>query len=405
MGWAVAVNSLGSFLASPLFGMWADRRTTREVLAATLVIMIIGNVGYALSINIWILLISRFVVGVAAANYAVAQTYLSYATTQDLRTRVMAMNSAATVLGFIVGPALSYVFTFFKFSINEINVNSSTMPGYFSGILSLGGLISLIFLRELPKNPKQSSGGNRAPSSKTDGAGSTRQTPQENYAGSGFYTGGGSVRDLSQVFIMKNKIPFAPVMISLFAYLCYTTSFTVFETVGSIYTGDNYGWGDKQNSILFMGLGGVCVISLVILQVFVRFFNDRLLLACCTSLSVAGFALLFVPWEDSVPFWRFFLGCGLASASYSTSVALLISIYTKVLEGLDQGMMMGWLSSAGSIARIVGPIVASYSYQYGRGHLVFLEMVIVMAVVLVVVSVSYKFLSPRQVKSNVIINS
>jgi len=32
VGWAVAVNSAGSFLASPLFGAWADRRTTRKFL-------------------------------------------------------------------------------------------------------------------------------------------------------------------------------------------------------------------------------------------------------------------------------------------------------------------------------------------------------------------------------------
>lgn len=40
----------------------------------------------------------------SSANYAVAQTYLSYATTTTNRTMVMALNSACTVLGFVVGP-------------------------------------------------------------------------------------------------------------------------------------------------------------------------------------------------------------------------------------------------------------------------------------------------------------
>lgn len=66
VGWAVAVNSGGSFLASPVFGAWGDRRTTREVLGVTLVLMIIGNVMYSLSENIYMLLAGRFVVGVAA---------------------------------------------------------------------------------------------------------------------------------------------------------------------------------------------------------------------------------------------------------------------------------------------------------------------------------------------------
>ena len=44
VGWACAANSAGSFLASPLFGTWADRRTTREVLAYTLILMVIGKI-------------------------------------------------------------------------------------------------------------------------------------------------------------------------------------------------------------------------------------------------------------------------------------------------------------------------------------------------------------------------
>lgn len=66
VGWAVAVNSAGSFLASPLFGWWADRRSTREVLAVSLCVMVGGNIMYSLATNIWILLVGRFIVGVAS---------------------------------------------------------------------------------------------------------------------------------------------------------------------------------------------------------------------------------------------------------------------------------------------------------------------------------------------------
>ncbi len=71
--------------------------------------MIIGNVTYSLASNIWLLLAGRFIVGIAAANYAVAQTYLSYVTTQANRTKVMALNSAANVLGFIIGPGINAI--------------------------------------------------------------------------------------------------------------------------------------------------------------------------------------------------------------------------------------------------------------------------------------------------------
>jgi MFS family permease len=52
---------------------------------------------------------ARFLVGVAAANYAPAGAYLSYATTSADRAKIMAWNSAATVLGFICGPSFAMI--------------------------------------------------------------------------------------------------------------------------------------------------------------------------------------------------------------------------------------------------------------------------------------------------------
>jgi len=63
-----------------------------------------GSVWYSLSPDIYQLLAARFVVGAAAANFAPAGAYLSYASQSTSRTKIMAWNSAATVLGFICGP-------------------------------------------------------------------------------------------------------------------------------------------------------------------------------------------------------------------------------------------------------------------------------------------------------------
>jgi MFS family permease len=301
--------------------------------------MVIGNVMYSLSTNVWMLLAGRFVVGVAAANYAVAQTYLSYATTLENRTKVMALNSAATVLGFIIGPAFALFTTFGEVDIHGIAINSYTLPGYVSAAMSIFGMFILVFLKEIPASFKK----HKKP---VQGGSATY--------GSGFYSGGGSIKDVSQILLMskQRKIPLGPVLVCLFSYFSYTTSFTVFETIGTPYTKDAFGWGVRENSIMFIVLGVVCVSSLVVLQLLVRCLNDRVLVVGCTALSVAGFVVLFDPYKHFVPKWRFWLGVAFCSASYSTSVAVLISVYSKQLENLDQGMMMGWLSSAGSVAEL-----------------------------------------------------
>jgi len=277
VGWACAANSAGSFLASPIIGAWADRRPTREVIAATLILMIGGNILYSLSWNIYILFTARFIVGVASSNYAVAQMYLSYASNQQSRTLVMALNSACTVLGFIVGPSFSLALNYVNFSIKEVKVNYYTGPGYLAGIFSLLALCSLVFLREIPPSFKR-----RKPQTLT---GST--------AGSGFYAGQGSVKDISQVLQMRGKnLPVGGILISLFGYFTYTLSFTVFETIGTPYTQDAFHWGVLYNSLLYVSLGVLCVLSLVVLQIFVKLFKDRASLVGTTLLSVAGYAIL-----------------------------------------------------------------------------------------------------------------
>jgi len=294
------------------------------------------------------------------------------------------MNSAATVLGFIIGPAFALALNFVNFTFHNIVVNDYTSPGYLSAILSIFSILSLVMLKEIPTSAKKA----KKPITGRSGT-----------YGSGFYAGAGSVKDVSQLFKMtkQHKIPVLPVSICLFSYFAYTTSFTVFETIGTPYTQKAFGWGVFENSVMFMILGVICVISLMVLQFFVRCMNDRILLIGATALSVAGFAILFDWHAQFITKPRFWIGVSFCSASYATSVAVLISVYSKVLENLDQGMMMGWLSSSGSLARIVGPVVASNALQYGgsSGFVVFILMISFMGVTTLVVIASYKVLIPR----------
>lgn len=64
----MAVNSGGTFVASPVLGKWTDWRGVKEALFVSLVVMIGGNVMYAVSQNEWMLLAARFVVGCAAGK-------------------------------------------------------------------------------------------------------------------------------------------------------------------------------------------------------------------------------------------------------------------------------------------------------------------------------------------------
>jgi len=273
-----------------------------------------------------------------------------------------------------------YASTFIPLTSKE---NAYTLPGYFSAVLSLFGLLSLVTLKEVSESQKKA----KKPKASASGK----------YGGSGFYSGAGSVKDISQILQMRKKIPFIPVSVCLLSYFIYTCSFTVFETIGTPYTSYDFNWGVSQNSILYAALGFLCIISLVILQIFVKLFNDRILLIGTTTFMVAGFAVLFDYENHFVSLPRFCIAVGLVGAGYATAVAVLISIYSKVLEFLDQGMLMGWLSSSGSVARIIGPVFASNAFQYGGGRLVFGFMTGLTLLNLFVVMASYRVLAPKTV--------
>ncbi|PRP85230.1 hypothetical protein PROFUN_07000 [Planoprotostelium fungivorum] len=389
-GWAVCLNSAGSFISSPILGWWADKRSTREVVAVSLIIMIFGNIMYSLAYAAdhyakFVMLGARFIVGLAAGNYAVAQTYLSYATDMNNRTLVMGLNSLFTILGFVIGPAFSLVTTlsFLQYEGNGIKVDSNTSPGYLSAIFSLLAIFSLVFLKEVSadRRAKNVSGTNSKPGS---------------VVGSGFYNGAGSIKSFSQILKLrkeKQPVPWMGVTVCLILYFIYTAAFTVFETIGTSYTLDSYQWGTTQNSYLYMGLGGICIISIVLLQVGLYVSSDRTLLVITTLIAAGGFGAFINYPVESVPEWRFGLGVALVSAGYATSVALLIALYTKILDGLDQGMFMGWLSSSGSVARMIGPLSATYIYNYKGALWIFTIMCSMMTLAFVITIGAYRKLA------------
>lgn len=372
-------------------------------------------------------LIESFVVGLAAANYALAQAYLSYATTEDDRTVIMAYNSATTVMGFIFGPAFSAALSFIPPDALKIaswyTLNPQRSPGVLAALLCLPALFAVFTLQEI-------SSGERAQKKQQEEVVKSGLTPNApppltgsvsnynftgsaahyNYSGTGLGTSG-SIKDLSNIFKATKhpEIPWGPVLICLYAYFAYTLSFTVWETLGTPYTAKDFDWKSFATSLLFGALGVLCIVSLMLLQVLTWYVSDRPLLIGSTLITCAGYATMIDPYE-MLPKARFFIAAGLASVGYATSVAVLISIYSKVLGNVQQGMLMGWLSSAGSLARIVGPIFAAYTWAdepciqnctddsgsdfRPTGYLVFAVTLFLLVVCLVLLLCGYGRLAP-----------
>jgi len=154
------------------------------------------------------------------------------------------------------------------------------------------------------------------------------------------------------------------IIVCLFIAFALTTAFTVFETTCPLYTAKYYGFGDKENSILFLVTSIGCLAAIALLQVFLYFIPDeRVLLTIFGIFCTVGLIILFDWNNGSVPLWRFYFGVGLTAFGYADGNAILLALFSKILDEKEQGLMMGWFSSAGAIARMTAPIVASYIFN------------------------------------------
>jgi len=422
VGWAVAVNSGGTFIFSPILGKWADWRGVKEAIFLSLIIMIGGNFLYAVSMNVWVLMAARFIVGCAAANYAPASAYLSYATSEKDRTLVMGLNSAAGILGFVLGPAIAAALAFLpEFSVWEFKFDQVTSPGYASILLALFCMLFLPTFKDIKKkvppvfveahpilydegvedvdleerfgtNVDSTLLNDVVSASLQDGAQLTEgdmahSTMTANPLPSASV---GSLHSLRKLADPKSGLPIMGILVCLYLQFIFYTAFTVFETIGTPYTQNVFGWSVTENGLLFAGIGGACILALALLQFFALFMRDRALLIGTELVMLAGFGILIsYPFDSNVDLARFLVGVALASIGFSAACALLIAIFSKILADQEQGLMMGYLSTSGSAARMVGPIGASYILDYVGGSLVFLITAALLVTSLILTVVCY----------------
>jgi len=187
-------------------------------------------------------------------------------------------------------------------------------------------------------------------------------------------------------------------LVCLFLSFSFTTAFTIFETVGPLYTAANpyTKWDIFQTSLLFLGISLVSLVALVGLQgLLLVTSDDRKLELLHAAFMMGGMAILF-EWRDdgyaNMP--RMLSGIALVTIGYVNGQALLLSLFSKVLEEHEQGMMMGWLSSAGSVARMSVPIGSSYLWKYVGANYVFLGCSCLLFVAMLSTVVSWKSLLP-----------
>ena len=101
--------AVSQFLGTPVLGRLSDRMGRKPILVISLLGTVLANILASLSNTAFLLYLARIFDGLTGGNNSVATAVISDITTPEERPKAFGIFSAIFRLGFVVGPALSYL--------------------------------------------------------------------------------------------------------------------------------------------------------------------------------------------------------------------------------------------------------------------------------------------------------
>ncbi|MEI7728050.1 MAG: MFS transporter [Verrucomicrobiota bacterium] len=344
IGLIMASYSLMQFIFAPLWGRLSDRIGRRPVLLASTAV---ASVSYAIfglgsemtgSLALGLLLASRSLAGICGANISVAQAYIADISTPEDRSKKMGMIGMAFGLGFIFGPAIGAV---------SLKYLDHAGPGWVACCLCALNFIMAWFI--LPESLKPSH----------------ENAPQRPRVAQWLHTmRHPQIGLLIAVFFMAN-----------FAFTCYET--TLGLLVGKNFHLDVETAEYAQTiAILFAysGFIGALVQGGTIGRMVKRFGEPRVIAFSLLLVTLSMAPLPFVTGNSMLTmktlfsgngfsWWMLLLLLGLLAIGAGMTRPPLFGLLSILTPANEQGATLGVAQSMGSLARIIGPILAGLMFQ------------------------------------------
>ncbi len=334
--------SLLQMIFSPIWGRLSDRYGRRPILLMSLACSTTSYVLFALSQQYWLLLVSRLIAGIGGANITAAQAYMADITDSRDRTAAMGMIGMAFGLGFALGPVIGGGAThLWEWLFPAAMAHQGA--GVVAALICGANLVGAIFL--LPESLAPERRG---------------QASRRRFA---------TLADIGATLTHRS---IGPLMVLFFLV---TFAFAKLEITFSLYAGEVLGLPVRAIYGLFVFLG----LSMAFWQGWfvrraVRFVPEPVLavggIGCLTA------ALLMFPLVASVP-WML-LSIALLSFGQGIAMPSVMSLISRSATGDRQGRVLGVSQSAGSLARIVGPLLGGPLFDLGPS-LPFLAAALAMA--------------------------
>ena len=338
VGLLVTVYSAVQLVMAPLWGRISDRFGRRRVLILGLLGSAVAYVIFARADSLALLFLSRIVGGIGGSTIPVAQAYIADVTPPTRRAGNMGLIGAAFGLGFVIGPALGGI-------LAGVSPGSPAAPGYVAaGLCFANALVAALWLPESRRSR------DRATSRFNLGAALTE------VGGSG------------------------QIMIILAGYLFITMAFSTLQPTLSLLASERFALGARQAGYLFAMLGFVsAVYQGGIVRVLVPRMGERRLFRYSAVPFAAGLLVIGLATDLRL----LLAGLVLLGIGYGGAVPAVLGLLSRAASPERQGGVLGVGQSVGSLARVLGPIMAGalfdvrLAFPYMAGALLILLALLV----------------------------
>ncbi|KAJ3320755.1 hypothetical protein HDV06_005048 [Boothiomyces sp. JEL0866] len=350
LGLAVSAFSIGRLISAYPFGYLADNTgSSRFAFQIATVIVIIANTIFAFAGSLdsrfapWAIIVSRFFVGFGSGTLGVSRAFMAKISSASERTQYITWNTLAQYSGFSLTPVLAEGISRFIPHANS-QIKYGLIPG-----LTISGLSVLMFLLLCTMRP-------------IDVEDAVYDKLEERNEA--------KEKDIEKQSVAQHETQ--KLFYGFILYLILNFSLRgvlgVAETYGgtefqSYFPSDPNRVDRSSEFFFYLGLGGI-FIYFVIPKLAKLLSDFYTLVFGILSLAIGSFLLL--PYFSGKNFYVFVNAMVLIwSMGSPITQTLTISTYSQMMGCKPQGAAMGWLTTAGSLGRILFPIVCGVNLAAG----------------------------------------
>ncbi|MFO0093161.1 MAG: MFS transporter [Gemmatimonadaceae bacterium] len=322
VGLLVSSFSVAQLLSAPLWGRFSDRHGRRPALMVGLGASAVAYSVVAFADSLWLLVLSRIVLGAGGGTVSVIQAYVADATRPEDRAKSLGWLSAATNAGVALGPVIG----------SWVQLWSKHTPGLVAaGLCVLNMAFAWKYLTET----------RRIAAAGADGIPPVRKGSRE------------------AVFRVLSH-PSEPASRLILIYALAIGAFQGTTAILALFLAWRFGVTENTIGYVFMYIGGLSVLVRAVFlgRVVDRFGEPRLSRVGIVLLAAGLLGLSF-----SRDYVTLAIAIGLLPLGTAFTFPCVTAMLSRVVSSAERGLYMGVQQTFGGITRVAFPIILGIAFD------------------------------------------